>query len=95
MGSNDDGLLMCAARYQGWTEPFAQLVITNQGDDHMPVASTRTSADDYFKPRTNQTVIDVAARIVALAQGRDVATRTDYAHPNLGEIVKLIESQKT
>ena len=52
------------------------------------------SNDDYFSRRPNQTIIDIAARIVALAQGRDVATRTDYAHPRLGEIVKLIEAHK-
>ena len=60
----------------------------------MPDNSSLPTPDDYFSRRPNQTVIDVAARIVALAQGRDVATRTDYAHPRLGEIVKLIEAHK-
>lgn len=49
------------------------------------------SVEDYFKPPANQKLIDKAALIVALVNGRESATRTDYAHPRIKDIVKLLE----
>ena len=34
---------------------------------------------------------DLVAQIIALANKRDSATRTDYAHPRFKDIVKLLE----
>jgi len=53
------------------------------------------SVEDYFKPPANQKLIDKAALIVALVNGRESATRTDYAHPKLKEIVKLLEGESS
>lgn len=47
--------------------------------------------DKYFEPSPDRAMIDRAALIVALVQGRESATRTDYAHPKLGEIVKVLK----
>ena len=49
------------------------------------------SVEEYFGASPDRALIDRAARIVALVQGRETATRTDYAHPRLREIISLIE----
>ena len=53
--------------------------------------TTSTSVQDYFGVSAEQPLIDRAAQIVALVQGRESATRTDYAHPRLRDIVELLK----
>ena len=52
------------------------------------------AVEDYFAAPANQRLLDTAALIVALVNGRESATRTDYAHPKLREIVRLLEAEK-
>jgi hypothetical protein len=54
--------------------------------------SADTTVKDYFKPDARRELIDRAALIVALVEGRDSATRTDYAHPKLSAIVEILKS---
>ena len=54
--------------------------------------SVDTTVKDYFKPDARRELIDRAAHIVALVEGRDAATRTDYAHPKLSAIVEVLKS---
>jgi hypothetical protein len=51
-----------------------------------------TTVKDYFKPDARRELIDRAALIVALVDGRESATRTDYAHPKLSAIVEVLKS---
>ncbi len=57
----------------------------------MPADQSKPTVEDYFAPPPNQAQTDRAALIVALVQGRDSATRTDYAHPRLKDIVRILE----
>ena len=45
----------------------------------------------YFEPAPGRDLVDKAALIVALVQGRESATRTDYAHPKMHEIQRILE----
>jgi hypothetical protein len=51
-----------------------------------------TTVKDYFAPDARRELIDRAALIVALVEGRENATRTDYAHPKLSAIVEILKS---
>ena len=51
----------------------------------------KSAVEDYFSPSPNKAQLDRAALIVALVQGRQSATRTDYAHPRIQDIVKLLD----
>jgi hypothetical protein len=57
----------------------------------MPADDKKSAVEDYFSPPANQAQIDRAALIVALVQGRESASRTDYAHPRLKDIVAILE----
>ncbi len=50
------------------------------------------AAADYLQvaPET-KAMNDLAAQIIALADNRDSATRTDYAHPRFKEIVAILK----
>ncbi len=56
----------------------------------MPADKPKTSVEDYFGASPDKAQTDRAALIVALVQGRDSATRTDYAHPRLKDIVAIL-----
>lgn len=56
----------------------------------MPADPPKTSVDDYFSAPPDKAQTDRAALIVALVQGRESATRTDYAHPRLKDIVAIL-----
>lgn len=49
------------------------------------------SVEDYFGVSPDKANTDRAALIVALVQGRESATRTDYAHPRLKDIVAILK----
>ena len=60
---------------------------------------TTTSADlpnveDYFAKPPQQRALDTAALIIALVQGREAATRTDYSHPKIEQIAKLLLAER-
>ena len=57
----------------------------------MAKENERSAVEDYFSPAPKSGQIDRAALIVALVQGRESATRTDYAHPKINEIVRLLD----
>jgi hypothetical protein len=57
----------------------------------MPADEKKSAVEDYFSPPPNQAQIDRAALIVALMQGRESASRTDYAHPRLKDIVAILD----
>ncbi len=57
----------------------------------MPADEKKNAVEDYFGPPPNQAQIDRAALIVALVQGRESASRTDYAHPRLKDIVRILD----
>jgi hypothetical protein len=57
----------------------------------MPADKATPSVEDYFGAAPDRAQIDRAALIVALVQGRESATRTDYAHPRLNDIVRILE----
>lgn len=57
----------------------------------MPADEKKSAVEDYFGAPANKAQTDRAALIVALVQGRESATRTDYAHPKLKEIVRLLD----
>lgn len=46
---------------------------------------------DDFVGTPRDAMLDRAALIVALVQGRESATRTDYAHPRIKDIVALLK----
>ncbi len=52
----------------------------------------QSAVTDYLQvaPET-KAMNDLAAQIIALADNRDGATRTDYAHPRFKEIVAILE----
>ena len=43
-----------------------------------------------FDPTSRRDLIDRAAQIVALVENRESATRADYRHPRLEEIVRQL-----
>lgn len=47
--------------------------------------------EDIFKDSKRDENLDRAALIVALVQGRESATRTDYAHPRIKDIVAILK----
>lgn len=51
-------------------------------------------AKKYFEPRAQQADIDKAALIVALVDNRESATRTDYAHARIKEIVAILQKAR-
>lgn len=51
----------------------------------------KSEVEDYFSAPPNKAQLDRAALIVALVQGRESATRTDYAHPKIHEIVRILD----
>ena len=57
----------------------------------MPNDEGKRAVEDYFGVAPDRALLDRAALIVALVQGRESATRTDYAHPRLKDIMRLIE----
>jgi hypothetical protein len=57
----------------------------------MPADEKKTAVEDYFGAAPDRAQTDRAALIVALVQGRESATRTDYAHPRLKDIVRILE----
>lgn len=57
----------------------------------MPADNSKSAVEDYFGATPDKAQKDRAALIVALVQGRESATRTDYAHPKLAEIVRILD----
>lgn len=57
----------------------------------MPTKDEKSAVEDYFSPAPERQQLDRAALIVALVQGRDSATRTDYAHPKIKDIVRVLD----
>lgn len=57
----------------------------------MPADEGKKAVEDYFGPPPDRVQTDRAALIVALVQGRESATRTDYAHPRLKDIVRILD----
>ena len=57
----------------------------------MPADEKKSAVEDYFGAPPDKAQTDRAALIVALVQGRESATRTDYAHPKLKDIVRLLD----
>ena len=52
----------------------------------------KPTAEEFLKPDERQKRLDEAtAQVIALAQGRESPTRTDYANPRFKEIRKIIE----
>lgn len=51
----------------------------------------KQAVEDYFGPPPDRIQTDRAALIVALVQGRESATRTDYAHPHIRDIVRILD----
>ena len=56
----------------------------------------KKAVEDYFgagsdKAGLDKAQLDRAALIVALVAGRDSASRTDYAHPKLKEIARVLD----
>lgn len=45
----------------------------------------------YFDPPANQWLIDRAALVIALADGRESASRADYRHERFKEIMAVLE----
>lgn len=56
-----------------------------------PQSPSKTSVQDYFGVPPDKAQTDRAALIVALVQGRESATRTDYAHPRLADIKRILD----
>lgn len=57
----------------------------------MPADEKKSAVEDYFGAAPEKAQTDRAALIVALVQGRESATRTDYAHPKLKDIVRILD----
>ena len=57
----------------------------------MAADSKKSAVEDYFGASPDRAQIDRAAMIVAMVQGRDSPTRTDYAHPRLKDIVRILD----
>ena len=57
----------------------------------MPADEKKSAVEDYFGAAPDKAQTDRAALIVALVQGRESATRTDYAHPKLKDIVRILD----
>ena len=57
----------------------------------MPADEKKSAVEEYFGAAPDQAQTDRAALIVAMVQGRESATRTDYAHPRLKDIVRVLE----
>ncbi len=57
----------------------------------MPADDKKSAVEDYFGAAPDKAQLDRAALIVALVQGRESATRTDYAHPKLKEIARILD----
>lgn len=57
----------------------------------MPADDKKTSVEDYFGAAPDKAQLDRAALIVAMVQGRESATRTDYAHPAIKDIVRILD----
>lgn len=51
-------------------------------------------AQKYFEPPPLRTDIDKAALIVALVNNRESATRTDYAHARIKDIVEILQKAR-
>ncbi len=51
----------------------------------------KMAVEDYFGAAPDKAQLDRAALIVALVSGRESATRTDYAHPKIKEIVRVLD----
>lgn len=51
-------------------------------------------AKEYFEPTALRTDIDKAALIVALVNNRESATRTDYAHARIKDIVAILQKAR-
>ena len=51
----------------------------------------KSTVEDYFGATPDQAQLDRAALIVALVQGRDSATRTDYGHARIKDIVRILD----
>lgn len=47
--------------------------------------------ENIFEDSKRDEMLDRAALIVALVQGRESATRTDYAHPKIKDIVAILK----
>lgn len=47
--------------------------------------------ENIFEGSKRDEMLDRAALIVALVQGRESATRTDYAHPKIKDIVAILK----
>ena len=50
----------------------------------------KKAVEDYFGVAPDKAQLDRAALIVALVAGRESATRTDYAHPRIKDIVRVL-----
>ena len=57
----------------------------------MPADENKGAVEDYFGAAPDKAQLDRAALIVALVQGRESATRTDYAHPRIKDIVRILD----
>jgi hypothetical protein len=53
----------------------------------------KKAVEDYFGAgsSSDKAQLDRAALIVALVAGRESATRTDYAHPRIKDIVRVLD----
>ena len=51
-------------------------------------------AKEYFEPTPLRADIDKAALIVALVNNRESATRTDYAHARIKDIVEILQKAR-
>ena len=51
------------------------------------------NVEAYFGAPANQRLLEKAALIVALVNGRESATKTDFAHPRIHDIVRLLEDE--
>lgn len=46
----------------------------------------------YFQePAGRKEMVDLAAAVIAMVQGRDYPTRSDYAHPKMAAVVATLE----
>jgi hypothetical protein len=57
----------------------------------MAADESKKAVEDYFGASPDKAQTDRAALIVALVQGRESATRTDYAHPRLKDIKRILD----
>lgn len=51
--------------------------------------------ENIFEGSKRDETLDRAALIVALVQGRESPTRTDYAHPRIKDIVAILKEAAT